>query len=86
MEAQKTITIAYHVILSQKSEILGNTNEACPYISAFLSRNDNPDGRLLLSLEQNMKHTKRLMKYVISPIIKSIIAFIMVLWQDQKVK
>ena len=86
MEAQKTITIAYHVILSQKSEILGNTNEACPYIAAFLSRNDNQGGRLLLSLEMYMKHTKRLMKHVIFPIIKSIITFTMVLWQDQKVK
>ena len=58
MEAQKTITMAYNVSPYQVSEKRGNTNEACSNISAFLSLNENPDGRLLLALEQYLKHTE----------------------------
>ena len=56
METQKTIRIAYHVGPYRVSEIRGNTNEACSNISAFLSSYDNPGGRLLLVLEQYLKH------------------------------
>ena len=60
MEAQNTITIAYDVSPSRVSEICGNTNKACSNISAFLSWNENLDGRLLLALEQYLNHTKNI--------------------------
>ena len=60
MGAKKAITIAFNVSPFQVSEIRGNTNETCLNISTFLSWIENPDGRLLLALEQYLKQTKNI--------------------------
>ena len=60
MEAQKAITMAYNISPYRISKMSVNTNEVCPNISAFLSLKANPDGRLVLALEQYLMHAKNI--------------------------
>ena len=59
MEAQKTIIIAYDISPHRVSEILSNPHkDSFANLMEFLSWKPNRLGRLILTLEQYLKHTK----------------------------
>ena len=59
MEDEKKLTIAYYVTPYELSKMSGNTNELNANFTEFLLSKSNMVGRLVLALEQYLKHTKK---------------------------